>query len=315
MPAVTVESPNVIVLSTGLSIEAGIDGALDWTRGFDRDISSNVHDFYSLSYVGRLLSAYEDLGEITLLDSALGMVRSFIDFIKEPDRLQMFVTNRGFSSADHSTSIRASVLIKLLQILGGDDVLRRKERALIERVTSHLWDIGDFLAEPANIYPSNHGIMACLTLAQVANAFGELGYVCDQYLRQANSSLMRLIRASFDRDGWANENTVGYHSFILRLLRDYLEYCSKNGLAAEEVRDLEGYLARGEQALSFCVRQDGSIPPIGDSPLYRSGIDSINHSKFFPESGFLVIKDDSLYVSLVCGSRSDNHKQVDDVVV
>lgn len=311
-PALNVEFPNVIALSTGFLIEAKADGSLDWMLGFESDVSSNVHDFYSLSYVGRLLSAYEELGGVALLSSALGMVRSFCRFIAEPDGLKMIMTNRGYSSSDHSTSIRATVLIKLLQVLGSDDSLRETERELIGCVVSHVWDIGDFLAEPTNIYPSNHGIMACLTLAQVANAFGGLGYISDQYLRQANMSLMRLIRSSFDRDGWANENTVGYHSFILRLLRDYLEYCSKNGLAAEEIRDIEGYLARGEQALSFCVRQDGSIPPIGDSPLYRSGIASINHSKLFSESGFLVVKDNLLYVSLVCGSRSDNHKQVDD---
>jgi len=134
----------------------------------------------------------------------------------------------------------------------------------------------------------------------------------EHYLRQANGALVRLITASFDRDGWTNENTVGYHSFILRLLKEYVEYSLKNRLEGDEIGKIKDYVYKGDQALAYCVRQDGSIPPIGDSPLYRPGNNSINHSKFFGESGFLIIKDSSLYVSLVCGSRSDNHKQVDD---
>ncbi|MBX3671205.1 MAG: heparinase II/III family protein [Rhodocyclaceae bacterium] len=311
-PVLDIGAPYKVVLSTGLSVQASADGGVDWRMEFERDISSNIHDFYSLSHVGRLLCAYEELANPALLDAALDILRSFTAFIRDPDALKLIMTNRGYSSADHSMSIRANVLVKLFQVIGADEARRTVNRSLLESAASHLWDIGDFLADPANIYPSNHGIMACLTLAQVANAFGRLKYISEQYLRQASTSLMRLIKTSFDRDGWANENTVGYHSFILRLLRDYLEYCTRNSLGADEIKDIRGYLERGEQALSFCVRQDGSIPPIGDSPLYRPKITSINHSKLFAESGFLIVKDELLYLSLVCGSRSDNHKQVDD---
>lgn len=310
-PAVDTATPYGIVLSTGVVIDASPDGEVDWRMAFDRDVSTNIHELYSLVHVGRLLSAYCERKDSLLLEAGVAILRHFLAFIKSPQALELVMTNRGYSSADHSMSIRANVLVKLLQTIQQGES-RLADGRLIDDAAGHLWDIADYLADPKHIYPSNHGIMSCLTLAQVANQFRELRYVSDHYLRHANTTLIGLIRASFDRDGWANENTVGYHSFILRLIRDYIEYSTRNGLEGEELGTLKEYLRRGEQALAYCVRQDGSIPPIGDSPLYRPGLPSINHSKLFAESGFLIVKDATLYLSLICGSRSDNHKQVDD---
>lgn len=310
-PLVDTDFPYKIVLSTGVAVDAVPGGDMPWSIEFERDVSTNIHELYALTHVGRLLSAYQDNSDLTLLNAAIEITKSFLDFIKEPLARKLVMTNRGHSSADHSMSIRASVLVKVLQVLNENESCAADEQFIADAI-GHLWDIADVISDPINVYPSNHGIMSCLALVQIANQFGNLRYIANHYLRSANVNLIRLISGSFDKNGWANENTVGYHSFILRLLNEYLDYCGRNGMVSADIELIRGRLRRGEQALGFCVRQDGSIPPIGDSPLYRPGLQSINHSKLFGDSGFLIIKDDVLYVSLICGSRSDNHKQVDD---
>ncbi|MPS77570.1 MAG: hypothetical protein E2591_05740 [Achromobacter sp.] len=310
-PALDPEQPYSATLSTGVVIDFKGDGGGDWNMVFEKDISDNVHELYSLGYVGRLLSFYEEARDPEMLQAAFAILNSFFDHIAEESEYDLVMSNRGYSSADHSISIRANVCIKFLQVLIVEEGLVSTHRDLINRVVHHLWNIGDHFTDEKNIYPSNHGIMSCLTLAQIANQFGGLPYISNVFMKSANAFVARLIGSSFDRDGWCNENTVGYHSFICRLLRDYIEYCKNNKLALES-GVLENYLAKGEQALEYCVRQDGSIPPIGDSPMYRTKIRSINSSKYFSESGFLLIKDDALHLALICGSRSDNHKQVDD---
>jgi hypothetical protein len=60
------------------------------------------------------------------------------------------------------------------------------------------------------------------------------------------------------------------------------------------------------------VWQDGSIPPLGDSAVYRTKTVSRNKPRCFFESGFAVIKNDDLYLSILCGAPTETHKQVDD---
>ncbi|CAM4254449.1 Heparinase II/III-like protein [Bordetella pseudohinzii] len=311
-PAVEADRPYAIKFSTGLTLDFGDFANVDWLVEFDRDATDNIHELYSLTHVGRLLSAYEETRSRAYFLAALGILRSFFDFIEDPDNFDLMMRNRGYSSADHSVSVRSNVFMKFLQIVIAEPTIAGADQGVVDSVIVNLWNAGDYFSNPKNIYPSNHGMMSCLTLAQIANQFRNQGYLSNHYLRRAHVAMLGLIGDSLDRDGWANENTVGYHSFICRLLENYIEYCDKNNLPMVDGERLCVFLRQAKQALEFAVRQDGSIPPIGDSPLYRSEIPSINSSKFFSESGFLIIKDEKIYLTLVCGSRSSNHKQADD---
>ena len=55
------------------------------------------------------------------------------------------------------------------------------------------------------------------------------------------------------------------------------------------------------------------MPTIGDSGRYAvERAQTINSSSCFPDSGFGVVKNEHLYLSLICGARSEVHKHVDD---
>jgi hypothetical protein len=306
------EAPNIeedqidcIKFLDGTVIKPDEQGRYDWENAC-ADI--NPWMLFSLTHVGRLFSRFEESSDPATLAAALKILSDFMFFVEREENYAAMARNRGWSSFDHSTSIRANVYCKALQVLGNSD----DHRELKQKIVGHLWDSADFFCDPKNIYASNHGIMCCVTLAQIANQFANAGYLAERFLQASAESMLRLVRKSLDSDGFSDENTIGYHLFVLQLITDYVEYFKANDLKAMQLDELERAIRKARQALAFCVRQDGSVPTIGDSPVYRTKVDSVNHSKWFKESGLLIIKDDHLYLSLVCGARSDNHKQCDD---
>jgi len=307
-PAIDDKNPFLIKLSTSEIVSVNADGEINWETEFKNDIATSIFELNSLMHVGRLLGAFEESKDEIMLEAALKILSSFFNYIRDKKAYHQIMTNRSYSSADHSMSIRANVLIKAVQILRQ----RTDHRELLKNAIAHIWDIADIISNAENVEPSNHGIMVCVTLAQIANQFSELQYLHEEMLKASTNNLLSLMNKCFDTDGFANENTVGYHRFILKLLSEYINYIDKNKLVNDQLQDISNMISRGEQALSICVWQDGSIPPLGDSPMYKLAAPSINHSKWFKQSGLLIIKNADLYLSMICGSRSDNHKQVDD---
>jgi hypothetical protein len=185
------------------------------------------------------------------------------------------------------------------------------EDVLLIRVCDCLKYWSDWLAKPKHYTKNNHGLMGSLALLHSAVQFGATPHA-RAYLDVATNRIIELGKTSFDRDGLCNENTIGYHSYNLHLYRGVLEFCKHYGLSETLVSFLEATILRATKALEFCVWQDGSIPPLGDSPVYRTKLASRNKSRCFYESGFAVVKNDDLYVSIVCGALTETHKQVDD---
>ena len=122
-------------------------------------------------------------------------------------------------------------------------------------------------------------------------------------------------RAPLTADGLCNENTIGYHDFNLSFIEGWSSFANITGLSETLVSVLEETILRATSALEFCVWQDGSIPPLGDSAVYRTKTVSRNKSRCFYESGFAVVKNDDLYLSILCGAPTETHKQVDDLSI
>ena len=199
-------------------------------------------------------------------------------------------------------------MIKFIQVMRGrPDV----DSALLKKVCACLKYWSDWLATPANYRAYNHGLMGSISLLHSAVQFGTAPYA-SAYLDVATTRIIELGRNSFDKDGLCNENTIGYHNYNLHRYRGLLKFCKHYGISEALVSFLKDLTHRAAKALEFCVWQDGSIPPIGDSPVEKTKITSQNVSRCFPESGFAVVKNNDLYVSIQCGARTEVHKQVDD---
>jgi hypothetical protein len=292
-------------LFTGEIIEVSLSHGVEWERKFVMQSNSNVMWLFSLAWIGRLLSTFQQRNEGGALQIAVAALNSFLDYSSKPSTQTAI---GEIYAGEHSASTRVTVLIKFIQVMRGrPDV----DYALLERVCACLKYWSDWLTDSKHYSKHNHGLMGSVALLHSAVQFGTAPYA-SAYLDVATARIIELGRNSFDRDGLCNENTIGYHSFNLKLYRGVVVFCRQYRLSGALVEFLEELILRATRALEFCVWQDGSIPPIGDSAVYRAKIASQNVSRCFPESGFAVVKNNDLYVSIQCGARTEVHKQVDD---
>lgn len=259
--------------------------------------------YYSLAYVGRLLATWARRKDTDARKLAIDLISCFMDFTAiAENRLAI----GRIPSADHSASERLKVLLTCHQVLeevGASTGLRVR---LLREI--HRW--AEWLADDRNLGVGNHKLMGATSLIYVSAllADGE----GRGYLEIATDRILSLAGQSFDKDGLCNENTIGYHNFNLSLYRK-LRTILANLQIGGDLRDgIDALIGRASHALELCVLPDGKIPPIGDSPRYDLGLPSRDGAFCFSESGFAVVKRDGFYFSLVCGGRTEWHKQMDD---
>jgi hypothetical protein len=299
------EDTIVLPLHTGEVMEVSLSDGVQWGRKFATQGHSSVMWQFSLNPIGRLLSTFQKTNNAGALQFAVVALRSFLDYSSKLGH-QSFIGR--IPSADHSAAIRVRVLIKFIQVMRDrQDV----DYPLLIRACDCLKYWSDWLLEADHFCKNNHGLMGSIALLHSAIQFGATPYA-NTYLDVAKSRIVELGSNSFDRDGLCNENTIGYHAFNLSLYQGLVNFCKHYRLSETLVSAIEEVIIRATSALEYCVLQDGSIPPLGDSAVYRTKTVSRNKSRCFFESGFAVVKNEDLYVSIICGARTETHKQVDD---
>ncbi len=292
-------------LPTGEIMEVSLSRGVQWDRTFATQAYSSVMHLLSLDAIGGLISTFQQRNEDQALQFAVVALRSFLDYSSELGHKSSI---GKIPSADHSAATRVRVLIKFIQVMRErQDV----DHALLIKVCDCLKYWSDWLLKSKHYSRNNHGLMGSIALLHSAVQFGATP-CASRYLDVATTRIFELGKSSFDREGLCNENTIGYHNFNLKLYRGLVVFCKHYGLSETLVNFLEETILRATRALEFCVWQDGSIPPIGDSAIYKVKIASRNEPRCFYESGFAVVKNEDLYLSIQCGSRSEFHKQVDD---
>lgn len=299
------EDTVVLPLYTGEIMEVSLSRGVQWDRTFATQANSSLMHLLSLDAIGGLLSTFQQRNDDRALQFAVVALRSFLDYSGKPGR--QYSIGR-IPSADHSAATRVRVLIKFIQ------VMRERpdaDHALLIRVCDCLKYWSDWISETKHYTKNNHGLMGSIALLHSAVQFGATPYA-RTYLDVAASRIFELGKGSFDQEGLCNENTIGYHNFNLKLYRGLVVFCKHYGLSETLVNFLEKTILRATRALEFCVWQDGSIPPLGDSAVYRTKTVSRNKPRCFFESGFAVVKNDDLYLSILCGAPTETHKQVDD---
>jgi Family of unknown function (DUF6270)/Heparinase II/III-like protein len=286
-------------------MEVSLSQGVQWERKFAQQAKSSVMWLFSLEPIGRLLSTFQQKHDDDALRIAVVALNSFLDYSNESNQRSSI---GSFPSADHSAATRVKVFIKFIQVMRErPDV----DYALLNRVCECLKYWSDWLSDDKNYEKGNHGLMGSIALLHSAVQFGVAPH-SSLYVDVATNRIIELGKSSFDRDGLCNENTIVYHNFNVHCYRGVLEFCTHYGGSDTLVNFLEELILRATTALEFCVWQDGSIPSIGDGGVYRLNIASRNEPRCFYESGFAVVKNDNLYLSILCGARSEIHKQVDD---
>jgi hypothetical protein len=308
---VTVSCSNGTValpLFTGEIVEVSLSHGVQWDRKFGTQHNSSVMHLFSLNLVGKLLATFLQRNDANALRIAMVVLESFLNYSSAPDN-QLRIGK--IPSADHSTATRVRALIKFIQVM--------RERpdinyTLLQRICDCLKYWSDWLADINHYKKNNHGLMGSISLLHSSVQFGDAPYA-RAYLDVATNRIIELGKSSFDRDGLCDENSIGYHNFNLHCYRGLLGFCKHYRLSENLITFLEELILRATNALEFCVWQDGSVPPIGDSQVYQLKIASRNEPRCFYESGFAVVKNNDFYLSITCGSRTEIHKQVDDTSV
>jgi|CXWL01.1.fsa_nt_gi hypothetical protein len=295
----------VLPLHTGEMMEVCLSDGVQWGRRFSRQAHSSVMWQFSLDPIGRLLSTFQQRNDHGALQFAVVALKSFLDYSSKPGHQSSI---GRIPSADHSAATRVRVLIKFIQVMRER---QNVEHAFLIRVCDCLKYWSDWLSKAKHYSKNNHGLMGSIALLHSAVQFGTASHA-HTYLQVATNRIIELGKTSFDRDGLCNENTIGYHAFNLSLYQGLVNFCKHYRMSETLVSALEEVILRATRALEYCVWQNGSIPPLGDSAIYRTKTVSRNRPRCFYESGFAVVKNEDLYLSIICGARTETHKQVDD---
>ncbi|MFQ2059618.1 DUF6270 domain-containing protein [Aeromonas veronii] len=292
---------------TNVQISIDKKNGITWTEhGYGLNDSSSMW-FYSLYYVGFLIKESEK--NEYLDDYIHSAIESFLSSQVCFDDNLKFI-----SSADHSASGRVLALINYATKYA--NILEKNKFELI-LVTIHFWV--EWLASYKGYQTNNHGVMTDIAVLNGYLFFKSIPGA-KKFEDIAVSRLTKTISIAYDKDGFCNENTIGYHSFNNTLYSHVIRtFLKESSTFSEEnlikIKAMNEMIISAEKALKYAIWQDGSIPPIGDSPIIKTNIESINDSFCFFDSGFAVIKTDDIYFSLLCNSRTRIHKHVDDTSI
>jgi len=294
-----------VPLATGERINIDLERGINWEQTFEGQPASSRMWLLSLYALGQLLASYKKTNDPVLLQAALSSLRSYFTYA---DGDQVRESLGKIPSADHAAATRVKVLIKFLQVCGHQDL------NLSEKIAEEISYWRDWITDPGHYSMCNHGLMGDVALLHVGIQFEPVGG--QTTVEFALDRILKLAEATFDADGLCNENTIGYHRYNLHLYKSIVQFIEHYGIEQGDVTTrLREIIALAELALRQVIWQDATVPPIGDSPKYTVNLAPINTSKCYFQSGFCVVKTEDVYLSLICGSRTETHKQVDDTSI
>jgi hypothetical protein len=258
---------------------------------------SNLIRYYghSLRYLRPIIDEFDVSNDKNLFMFADSIVGSFLDFIE--DKNERF----WYNSEDHAIFIRSILLLECLRVFPQDWDKRLRIEQLFQKQI--LW-----MTTEKSWHKSNHGLMTDYGLLHMSVYFSD-----EKLQNNALKRIIRLLEFSFDEDGFCNENTPQYAQFNLTLYQAVINFCKHYGIETEAIGAINLGIAKGYKALAYLVKQDNSIPPIGDSGYASLAVgNSINESKYFRNANFAVLKDANLYLTLKSGWSSSTHKHADE---
>ena len=279
---------------------------LSWTKVFDNQQHSSLMWLHSLGFLLCLIADddFKQNGDHALINKFLLSYSDFIIGSKGEEFLNCMF------SIDHCIAIRLRVMGILHEKASTDSF-----GLDIDSINKIIHFDLKLSAGQDFIKYDNHGMMLCVSLILVND------YFKNQQARVAFiNKLIQILNVVFDSDGYVKENTIGYHDFYCKFVGNfvdkYLILRMVTGHALDECdNDLIDLRRKADSVRSKVVWQCGGIPPIGDSSEYHTKFPSISGLHYFPESGFVVFKNDDFYFSLICGSGSEVHKQMDDTSI
>jgi hypothetical protein len=161
---------------------------------------------------------------------------------------------------DHAVAFRIRVLDWFLELY------RRRpqiDERLVRLVVASIYQHGEYLADDTTHGPrSNHALEAAGSLLSACISYPELRTAA-QWSRLASRRVEAYVDQAFAPDGFSKEQSPRYHFFILRRLAALVSYLSAIGHPVPA--GVGECLERASEVWPWLIRDDGSLPRIGDS--------------------------------------------------
>jgi Heparinase II/III-like protein/Heparinase II/III N-terminus len=204
----------------------------------DRNWRYRLHNF---DWMLALIEATATTGEVRYLERALDLARSWLD--SNPRE----APPSDFSWNDHSTALRAQVLVCLATAAPGHEWL-------LDGLRLH----GSTLADPDfYVRRGNHALNQNIGLLEIGCYLGR-----DAWMELADSRIGRLLLQSVDRQGVVNEQAIGYQLYNYER---YLVAARVLRSCGRSAPDGFGRVRRIPRLLGHATQPDGRYPLIGDT--------------------------------------------------
>ncbi len=170
---------------------------------------------------------------------------------------------------------------------------------------------GEWLASPANYYPSNHGLFMDVGLLLLADHYFPFLDGAQRWERTARGRFPRTLAARISREGAWLEHSFGYHFLVMDLARRFLELGGGN----ERIRHL---LQRLSRAGAWFVQPDGRLAQIGDTNLepapdrLRRRSRRLSGMHVMHQAGYAFVRHRDSYLTVTAGFHNSSHKQADE---
>jgi hypothetical protein len=225
---------------------------------------------------------------------------------------------------DHAVAFRIRVLDWFVELY------RRRQQVderLLRLVVASIYQHGEYLVDDTTHGPrSNHALEAAGSLLSVCISYPQLR-TAETWSEVAVERVEAYVDQAFAPDGFSKEQSPRYHFFILRRLAALVAYLSEVGHPVPDgVREC---LRRASEVWPWLIRDDGSLPRIGDSnerpiPHWRQALAEIGGEPPAaapscvpnprPDAAALLASPDGIY-AVMRGHHPDDPATVDTHVV
>jgi hypothetical protein len=214
----------------------------------------------------------------------------------------------GFGWADKISGTRAGLLGYIAASADCRGILTEEERAsLFASAHAH----GEFLADPDEYNPGNHGLFQDIGLLQLTTYVPSLPRAAEW--RQLAGKRFRERVPVHPREGVGLEHSPGYHFLVLDLLEKALGPGGQQALPGSEV------IGRMRSVAGWFVMPDGLLTRLGDTSVHRvpgwAQLQAARYHGIAPtlQSGFGIVKAPGSYLSVAGGYHPYGHKQADEL--
>lgn len=313
-----------------------IDLFADWTANPVSNRSWQWHSA-SFNFMPWLLALHAQTGDQRAIDHAARGIESWYRQYVAAD------SDYEFAWHDHATANRLMAVLSLLCHLEDHPARFDLEAILPAFLVAH----GDRLClEEMYSRHTNHGIdqSRALLLLTLCAPWLE---PADRWREVAISRLEDELGHAFAADGAHVENSPGYHQFVSNLFTDILITLG-DALDSGFRERVQSTLAQAAGFMSWIVRPDGWLPPIGDTEckpainVYHTLVGTLEHARLqwvcskgregqrpegwariFPDAGYFIARSDwenedglpgdARHLVFRCGRKSGYHRHDDDL--